>query len=214
MTIRARLPLAASARLGAGVAAGLGIAVLCGLAVDVPLGILAAILTTHAVFVISGWAVLWPMSAETTMANAEREDLSPRVEEILVVAISLGALVGIGILTALGTSAPALAAALVALLGVFLSWGSLHLMYAARYAHLYYVTGRGSGIDFNSAEPPTFRDFLYVSYNLGMTFQVSDTAVTDARIRAVVLRHCLLSYVFGAVVLASTINLVAGIVAA
>lgn len=45
-----------------------------------------------------------------------------------------------------------------------------------------------------------------------MTYQVSDTSVSDSRIRAVALRHCLLSYVFGAVILATTINLVAGIV--
>ena len=44
-----------------------------------------------------------------------------------------------------------------------------------------------------------------------MTYQVSDTAVCDSTIRATTLRHCLLSYVFGAVVLASTVNLVAGI---
>jgi uncharacterized membrane protein len=83
-------------------------------------------------------------------------------------------------------------------------------MYAARYAYLYYGPPQG-GIDFNSDDPPAYRDFLYFSYNLGMTYQVSDTAVSDSEIRAVVLRHTLLSYVFGAVVLASTINLVAGI---
>ena len=46
-----------------------------------------------------------------------------------------------------------------------------------------------------------------------MTFQVSDTNVTSAQVRAVVLRHCLLAWVFGAVILASTINLVAAVVA-
>lgn len=65
---------------------------------------------------------------------------------------------------------------------------------------------------FNSKQPPAYRDFLYFSYNLGMTYQVSDTSVTSATIRAVVLRHCLLSYVFGTSILATTINLVTGIV--
>ena len=74
------------------------------------------------------------------------------------------------------------------------------------------MTCGGTGIDFNEeAFEPAFRDFFYFSYNLGMTYQVSDTAVTSPAIRAVVLRHTLLSYVFGAVVLASTINLVAGL---
>ena len=97
------------------------------------------------------------------------------------------------------------------LCGVFMAWASLHLMYAARYAHLYYVTCGGTGIDFNAEEyEPAYRDFFYFSYNLGMTYQVSDTAVTSPP-SGRRLRHTLLSYVFGAVVLASTINLVAGI---
>lgn len=50
------------------------------------------------------------------------------------------------------------------------------------------------------------------SYNLGMTFQVSETTVSTTEIRAVVLRHCVLAYLFGTVILAATINLVAGIV--
>ncbi len=68
------------------------------------------------------------------------------------------------------------------------------------------------GIDFNSDDPPAYSDFLYFSYNLGMTYQVSDTDVSSSLIRRVVLRHSLLSYVFGASILATTINLVTGIV--
>ena len=69
-------------------------------------------------------------------------------------------------------------------------------------------------IDFDAEDPPTYRDFIYFSYNLGMTYQVSDTSVASTRMRAIVLRHCLLSYVFGTVILATTVNLVVGIVAA
>ena len=69
-----------------------------------------------------------------------------------------------------------------------------------------------AGIDFNGDQLPAFRDFLYFSYNLGMTYQVSDTSVSSSAIRQVVLRHCLLSYVFGTSILATTINLVVGIV--
>jgi uncharacterized membrane protein len=58
-----------------------------------------------------------------------------------------------------------------------------------------------------------FVNFFYFSYNLGMTNQVSDTSVSNATIRAVALRHCVMSYLFGTVILATTINLVAGIVA-
>jgi uncharacterized membrane protein len=102
-------------------------------------------------------------------------------------------------------------AAAIGLIGVFLTWAMLHLMYTTRYAQLYYREPVG-GIDFNSHDHPSYRDFFYFSYNLGMTYQVSDTDVSSTAIRSVVLRHCLLSYIFGTVILAATINLVAGLV--
>ena len=55
-------------------------------------------------------------------------------------------------------------------------------------------------------------DFAYFAFTIGMTFQVSDNNVSTSAFRSVILRHCLLSYVFGTVILAATINLVAGIV--
>ena len=177
---------------------------------DVPLGVLVGITVTEAVFVVAGWCALWPMDAAATRLNSRREDLRPAVEEIAVVVVAVCGLAGIVVLLALGNSR---AAAAVALAGVFVSWAALHLMYATRYAHLYYLPPEG-GVDFNSTTPPSYRDFLYFSYNLGMTYQVSDTAVSSTTIRAVVLRHTLLSYVFGASVLATTINLVVGAVTA
>ncbi len=213
MSSTTRLQLSGAVRLALAVVVGLAAAVAGVFLVDAPIGTLLGIAATHAVFVVSGWVVLWPMNAASTRANAGREDFNPLVEEIVVVAISLCGLIGIGTLLALGGSDTGEVAAALALLAVFLAWASLHLMYAARYAHLYYVAADATGIDFNSREEPAFRDFMYFSYNLGMTYQVSDTAVASSAIRSVVLRHTLLSYVFGAVVLASTINLVAGIAA-
>ena len=49
------------------------------------------------------------------------------------------------------------------------------------------------------------------SFNLGMAYQVSDTALRTSDIRRVVLGHTLLAYLYGTIVIASTINLVAGI---
>lgn len=177
---------------------------------DPLLGVLAGIAVAAAVFVVAGWAVLWPMDADRTRATVDREDFRPVAEEVALVTVALSGLVGIVVLLRAGSdSGPAAAA--IAPAGVFLVWAAMHLMYAARYAYLYYA-GEPGGIDFNSPDAPTYRDFLYFSYNLGMTYQVSDTSVSSVRIRPVVLRHCLLSYVFGTVILATTINLVTGIV--
>jgi uncharacterized membrane protein len=198
-------------RLAGAVAVGTVIGVVVAFVAAALLGVLVGIGATATVFVAAGWAVLWPMDATATQRNVRREDFRPVAEEIVIVAAALGGLVGIVVLLLLSGSGTGRAAAGAAPGGVFMVWAALHLMYATRYAHLYYTDGDG-GIDFNSTAPPTYRDFLYFSYNLGMTYQVSDTDVSSAGIRAIVLRHCLLSYVFGTVILATTINLVTGIV--
>lgn len=192
----------------------LALAVLTGIAVataEVAVGVLCGIAAFAAVFVISGLAVLWPMDSDQTRAYSRREDLPPRTEELVVVTATLASLVGITMVVLTSKSQARDLIAAIGLGGVFMQWGMLHLMYAARYAHLYYGAAAG-GIDFNSDQAPAYRDFAYFSYNLGMTFQVSDTSVSSSLIRSVVLRHCLLAYVFSTVILAATINLVAGLV--
>ncbi|MET9676214.1 DUF1345 domain-containing protein [Streptomyces sp. NPDC006482] len=191
-----------------GAVAGVVVGALAG----APMGALAGIATAETLFVVTGWFVLWPMDAATTHRNVRREEFRPVVEELVVVGTAVCGLVGIIVMLLVGHSGLGHAAAATALCGVFMSWAALHLMYAARYAYDYYALSPGGGIDFNSDDPPRYSDFLYFSFNLGMTYQVSDTNVSKSSIRAIVLRHCLLSYVFGASILATTINLVAGIV--
>jgi uncharacterized membrane protein len=205
------MPLPAPARLAVSLVIGIVVLVLISVLSNPALGVLSGIAATGAVFVGTGVAVLWPMTADNTRRYARREDYRPHGEELLVVVAALGSLAGIIAVLLLGTPGTRNAAAAIGLAGVFMAWAMLHLMYTTRYAHLYYGEPIG-GIDFNSAEPPSYRDFFYFSYNLGMTYQVSDTGVSSTTIRAVVLRHCLLSYVLGTGILAATINLVAGLV--
>ncbi|MFI6222029.1 DUF1345 domain-containing protein [Nocardia salmonicida] len=205
-----RLLLSAVTRLVGSVVIGVLVGLAVGSIHEPPLGVLSGIASAAMVFVITGWFVLWPMSPEETERVARREDFQPFIEEMSVVAAALSGLVGIVVVLVLRHSDASNIAAAVALGGVFMAWGSVHLMYAARYAYIYYEPPAG-GIDFNITEAPDYRDFFYFSYNLGMTYQVSDTNVSHEKIRAVVLRHCLLSYVFGTVILATTINLVAGL---
>ena len=211
LVVNVWVSMPAAARLAGAAVLGALIGVGVGALAGPSLGVLSGIAATAAIFVAAGWAALWPMDAAATGHNARREDLRPATDELVVIAAALGGLAGIGVLLGLGSSGTGYAAAATALAGVFLAWAALHLMYATRYAHLYYTAPAG-GIDFNSDDPPAYRDFFYFSYNLGMTYQVSDTGVSSAAIRAVVLRHTLLSYGFGTVILAATINLVAGIV--
>jgi uncharacterized membrane protein len=211
MTRRMRMPLSALTRLAAAGVLGALVGVVVGVLTGVLLGVLAMIAGAATIFVGSGWIVLWPLDADATRRSVQREDFRPVADEVAVVAAALTGLAGIVALLLLSGSGSAHAAAAIAPGAVFMVWAALHLMYAPRYAHLYYEVAAG-GIDFNSTDLPAYRDFLYFSYNLGMTYQVSDTSVSNAAIRAVVLRHCLLAYVFGTAILATTINLVTGIV--
>jgi uncharacterized membrane protein len=61
----------------------------------------------------------------------------------------------------------------------------------------------------NSRDQPRYSDFAYVAYAVGMSFAISDTNLTSSRMRATALRHGLLSYVFGSVIVASVVNLIA-----
>ncbi|WP_367278795.1 DUF1345 domain-containing protein [Pseudonocardia sp.] len=64
---------------------------------------------------------------------------------------------------------------------------------------------------FNEPDPPTYGDFAYLAFTIGMTFQVADTPLRSKDIRRTALRHGLLSYLFGTGILASAVNLVAGL---
>ena len=89
-----------------------------------------------------------------------------------------------------------------------LSWIVVNTLFTLRYADLHYHTP--PGIDFgDNDEPPNFRDFVYVAFTIGMTYQVSDTTLRRSRIRRTALMHALLSYLFGVVIVAATISLIA-----
>jgi len=203
------IPVAALPRMVRAIVAGV-LASLVGSAAGAAPGVLVGIAVAGTLFVVSGWLVLWPMDAEVTLHNAGREDFRPLIDEAVIVVVALLGLSGIVGLLLAGRASAAVWPSAVAVVGVFMAWASLHLMYATRYAHPYYAVDEPGGIDFNTDAPPAFRDFLYFSYNLGMTYQVSDTAVENSAIRAIVLRHCLLAYLFGTAILATMINLVVG----
>jgi uncharacterized membrane protein len=207
--VSALIPVAALPRLVLSLLAGVAASLLGASAGTAP-GLLIGVAVAGSCFVGMGWLVLWPMDAEVTLRNAGREDFRPLIDEAVIVVVALLGLSGIVGLLLAGRASAAVWPSAVAVVGVFMAWASLHLTYATRYAHLYYAVDKPGGIDFNTDEPPAFRDFLYFSYNLGMTYQVSDTAVENAAIRAIVLRHCLLAYLFGTAILATMINLVVG----
>ncbi|TLH49639.1 DUF1345 domain-containing protein [Mycolicibacterium aubagnense] len=177
-----------------------------------PVGLLAVVITTAAGYVIWALAVLWRMNPERTRAHAGEADVDDEVGDIVLLLILTASLTAIGILLWSANDADKASYAGLSLAAILAAWASLHTMYTARYARLYY-DGDPGGIDFNNpGVDPQYSDFYYFSFNLGMTYQVSDTNVTTSQIRAEVLRHCLFSYIYGTVIIACTINLVINLV--
>jgi uncharacterized membrane protein len=105
----------------------------------------------------------------------------------------------------------------IAIIGMSFSWSLVHTIFAVRYAHLYYANHKtkpnthAAGLDFPDEATPDFVDFAYFSFVLGMTFQVSDVSITSRKIRRMVLWHSLISFGYNAVIIALTINVIAGL---
>ena len=201
---RARLVTAFVAGVLAG---GVGVLVL-----DWPHGLLIGWTVAAAVFVVWFWITLWPMGASATASHAVREDPGRAVSDLLVLMAAVASLAAVGVLLLAGSSGGADkdVQAGMSVLSVALAWGAVHTVFTTRYARLYYH-GSPGGISFNEELPPRYTDFAYLAFTIGMTFQVSDTDLTSKAIRATALRHALLSYLFGAVIIATVINLVAGL---
>ena len=169
-----------------------------------------------ALYLVWVWASVGRFSPDDTRAFATREDDSRRAAQLLVVGACVVSLVGVGFdllkaseETDAGTDVVLIGAAV---LTVVLSWATVHTVFALRYAHEFYSPPIG-GIDFKSGRDfaPDYRDFAYVAFGIGMTFQVADTDIQRREVRHTVLIHSMLSYLFGAVILAVTINIVAAI---
>ncbi|OBB92574.1 DUF1345 domain-containing protein [Mycobacterium sp. 852002-40037_SCH5390672] len=173
---------------------------------------LAGWIVTAGMYVVWTQLILLGMDAEQTCRWATREDPTRWIADAVILSASVASLGGVGYVVAAGSRAghEALAAAIFGILTVAASWVAVHTLYTVHYARLYYSDEPG-GINFHDPEPPRFRDFAYLAFTVGMTYQVSDTEIGLTSIRATVLRHALLSYLLGAVVLAVTINLIAGL---
>ena len=176
---------------------------------DALAGGLVAWVVAGSVFLGWTWTSIWPMDARDTARVASREDPSRRVRDLVLLLLAVGSLLTVGlVIFRAHDSGPVRLVLGVAC--VVASWGVLHTIFVLRYARLYFSEPVG-GIDFKQELDPTYRDFAYVGFTVGMTFQVSDTDIGKGAIRTAVLRHALLSFIFGAVILAVTINLLAGL---
>jgi uncharacterized membrane protein len=166
-----------------------------------------------AIFLVGVWLAIAYLEPEATQHRATRLDPSRGLADLLVLTAGVAILAAVALALARaggahgGTKAYLLA---VGLVSVVFSWLSVHTIFTLKYARLYYGDEVG-GIEFNEEDGPDYVDFAYLAFTIGMTFQVSDTNLTAKPIRRTALRHALISYLFGAVIVALVINIVASL---
>lgn len=160
------------------------------------------------------WSEIIGCDAATTQARSTAEDDSRVVAVVVMVTASVVSLVGVGfgLAKARHVDFPMeVALTIVAVLSVVLSWCVVHSMFTLRYAHQYYTAPIG-GIEFPGDTVPDYRDFAYFAFTIGMSFAVSDTDITSQVVRRITLRHALVSYLFGTVIVGLTINVIASFI--
>jgi len=166
-------------------------------------------------YLVVTWAHIARLDPAETAADAKREDPTRAGADLGMVIAALASLVAVGYVIVVGKGGNSRQFDLdvgLSVVSVVASWALVHTIYALRYARLYYADESApGGIDNHQQEPPRFTDFAYLAFTVGMTFQVSDTELTSSQFRAMVLRHALLAYLFGTVIIALTINLVASL---
>jgi uncharacterized membrane protein len=177
------------------------------------LGLLLGWDTATAVYLAWVWMTIWSRDAEQTARWAQYTDPTRALTDLLVLMAAVASLVAVGFVLAHAAQSHGVWELLqvgLSLTSVVLAWAAVHTVFTLRYARLYYA-GPDGGVDFNHEGKPRYSDFAYLAFTIGMTFQVSDTVLSSNEIRRTVLRHALLSYLFGTGILATTINLVASL---
>jgi uncharacterized membrane protein len=154
-------------------------------------------------------------SASAMQSNAAAQDESAWAILVLTAAAGLASLIAIfAELAAIERTDPHYGIYVTLAIGtVVLSWTFIHTIFALHYAHEFYGTGEHkNGLHFPGDAAPDYWDFIYFSFVVGMTFQVSDVAVMHKMVRRTVVAHGALSFFFTTAVVAMAVNIAASII--
>jgi uncharacterized membrane protein len=162
------------------------------------------------------WTIVFSADAHRTRARAGAEDPGRTLMYVIVVITSATSLLAATLLVREARSLPPDLARLVAglcLATVALAWTTTHTAFTFRYARLYYredSEGVG-GVELPGKQPPTYFDFAYLAFTIGMCFQVSDVCISSRQIRRAALLQAVISFGYNSVILAFVLQLVFGV---
>ena len=169
-------------------------------------------------YLVLAWWLAVEFDASRTRARAQVQDQSSMIVFLLMLLVALASVAAIVMMlhSVKGLSAVQRAAHLtLAIAALVCSWLLVHTVFAFRYAHRYYQEliepgPNGGGLEFPGKQDPDYFDFMYYAYVVGMTSQVSDVQVTSREMRRLTLIHSVTAFAFNMVVLALSINVIAG----
>jgi uncharacterized membrane protein len=166
-------------------------------------------IATATIYLVWIWGSVGKMSAAAIEIVVQQRHPGRRPADTIVLIASVASLGGVGYLLVASTAKgpDAAIAGAVGFLSVIASWLAVHAVYTIRYAVLYYTEPVG-GIDFNQDDKPTFADFAYLAFTIAVTYGVTDTVLRNRPLRTSVLQHAMVSYLFGTVILAVTVQVI------
>lgn len=168
-----------------------------------------------AVFLGLSWRLFLTADEERVRSRAAQEDEKTPVLMLMILAAVLASLVGIVmamIEARTGTTFEKGIVAGLAVMTLISSWLVLQTVFVIHYAHRHFGGATNEVFGFSGDPPKSYMDFVYLSFCIGATFQVSDMTVNTTRLRNLITAHAAAAYFFNTAILALGINIIAGLV--
>ncbi|MBB1642686.1 MULTISPECIES: DUF1345 domain-containing protein [Sphingobacterium] len=194
------------------------------IAKDISLRLMASWLAYSGTSLFLAWTTILSSHPKQVRVEAHVQDSNRTLVFLFMMAACFASLFAIVILLRKNAGKPdtdGLLDITIPLFCVAAAWWLVHTVFTLRYAHFYYcnvdhetntkITAPG-GLSFPGKAQPGYMDFVYFSFVVGMTFQVSDVAITSPRIRQLAWMHGVLSFAFNTIIVALTINILSGMV--
>ena len=164
-----------------------------------------------ALYLVLAFHMMVTSTIDRIRQRAAEQDEGQAVILILTVAAAMASLAAIfALLSTSARSERPVLPVVLATVTILLSWAFIHTIFALHYAHEFYDETAGGGLAFPGDEKePDYWDFVYFSFVIGMTSQVSDVGITSRQIRRTAAAHGVVAFFFNAALLALTINLAA-----
>ncbi|MGE6221136.1 MULTISPECIES: DUF1345 domain-containing protein [Sphingobacteriaceae] len=193
-------------------------AVCSGLIIGITQPVAASSMAAWVIFAILYLSLCWitALTCEPHEINkiADKQDAGRATVTIFILIAAAASLVAVVLLYSSAktkTGLDLILHILFSLLSVAASWVLVHTTLAFKYAHLYY-SRHDTPLEFPRTAKPDYMDFMYFSFVIGCTFQVSDVQIASRHVRRIAMLHSVFSFAFNTLIVALTVNIVSGLI--